>query len=128
MSVEIEPTELSFTSRLLSHCAHEYSNRKPGPFTTEVSQSLKIKNTNRTPIAFKVCFFLLLSRIYMFANHALDPQVKTTAPKQYESSPTYASALFIDEVPDTVSARTQEESSQGRKSRLRVRVSTRNAL
>ncbi|CZT09255.1 hypothetical protein WAI453_005694 [Rhynchosporium graminicola] len=46
MSVEIEPTELAFTR----------------PFTSEVSQSLKIRNTNRTPIAFKV---------------------KTTAPKQY---------------------------------------------
>ncbi|KAH7356463.1 PapD-like protein [Rhexocercosporidium sp. MPI-PUGE-AT-0058] len=46
MSVEIEPTELAFTR----------------PFTTEVSQSLKIRNTNRTPVAFKV---------------------KTTAPKQY---------------------------------------------
>jgi len=46
MSVEIEPTELAFAR----------------PFTTEVSQSLKIRNTNRTPVAFKV---------------------KTTAPKQY---------------------------------------------
>jgi len=46
MSVEIEPTELAFTR----------------PFTTEVSQSLKIRNSNRTPVAFKV---------------------KTTAPKQY---------------------------------------------
>jgi len=46
MSVEIEPTELSFTR----------------PFTTEVSQALKIRNPGRTPIAFKV---------------------KTTAPKQY---------------------------------------------
>merc|ERR1712225_185821 len=46
MSVEIEPTELAFAR----------------PFTTEVSQSLKIRNSNRTPVAFKV---------------------KTTAPKQY---------------------------------------------
>ncbi|PBP19352.1 MSP domain-containing protein [Diplocarpon rosae] len=46
MSVEIEPVELAFTR----------------PFTTEVSQSLKIRNTNHTPVAFKV---------------------KTTAPKQY---------------------------------------------
>merc|ERR1712098_1019742 len=46
MSVEIEPTGLAFTR----------------PFTTEVSQSLKIRNSNRTPVAFKV---------------------KTTAPKQY---------------------------------------------
>lgn len=46
MSVEIDPTELGF---------HR-------PFTNEVTQILKIKNANQTPIAFKV---------------------KTTAPKQY---------------------------------------------
>jgi len=46
MSVDIEPTELGF---------HR-------PFTQEVSQILKIKNPNHTPVAFKV---------------------KTTAPKQY---------------------------------------------
>ncbi|KIM95150.1 hypothetical protein OIDMADRAFT_206175 [Oidiodendron maius Zn] len=46
MSVEIDPTELVF---------HR-------PFTTEVSQVLKIRNPNHTPVAFKV---------------------KTTAPKQY---------------------------------------------
>lgn len=46
MSVEIDPVELGF---------HR-------PFTTEVSQTLKIRNPNRTPVAFKV---------------------KTTAPKQY---------------------------------------------
>jgi hypothetical protein len=46
MSVEIDPVELGF---------HR-------PFTQEVSQILKIKNPNHTPVAFKV---------------------KTTAPKQY---------------------------------------------
>jgi len=46
MSVEIDPVELGF---------HR-------PFTSEVSQSLKIRNPNSTPVAFKV---------------------KTTAPKQY---------------------------------------------
>ncbi|EKD16483.1 uncharacterized protein L3040_001218 [Drepanopeziza brunnea f. sp. 'multigermtubi'] len=46
MSVEIDPSELAFTR----------------PFTSEVSQSLKIRNPNHTPVAFKV---------------------KTTAPKQY---------------------------------------------
>lgn len=46
MSVDIEPFELSFRR----------------PFTTEVSQTLTLKNTNPTPVAFKV---------------------KTTAPKQY---------------------------------------------
>jgi hypothetical protein len=46
MSVEIDPTELGF---------HR-------PFTAEVSQILKIRNPNHTPVAFKV---------------------KTTAPKQY---------------------------------------------
>ncbi|KAK2033332.1 MSP domain-containing protein [Colletotrichum zoysiae] len=46
MSVEIEPAELSFRR----------------PFTVEVSQILRIKNPNQSPIAFKV---------------------KTTAPKQY---------------------------------------------
>lgn len=46
MSVEIDPVELGF---------HR-------PFTTEVSQILKIRNPNHTPVAFKV---------------------KTTAPKQY---------------------------------------------
>ncbi|KAK4179904.1 PapD-like protein [Triangularia setosa] len=46
MSVEIEPFELGFRR----------------PFTVEVAQILKIKNTNKEPIAFKV---------------------KTTAPKQY---------------------------------------------
>ncbi|PMD27160.1 VAMP-associated protein [Hyaloscypha hepaticicola] len=46
MSVEIDPQELAFQR----------------PFTTEVSQVLKIKNANHTPVAFKV---------------------KTTAPKQY---------------------------------------------
>ncbi|KAG9230579.1 putative vesicle-associated membrane protein-associated protein C16G5.05c [Amylocarpus encephaloides] len=46
MSVEIDPQELGF---------HR-------PFTQEVSQTLKIRNTNHTPVAFKV---------------------KTTAPKQY---------------------------------------------
>ncbi|KAF8862353.1 VAMP-associated protein [Acephala macrosclerotiorum] len=46
MSVEIDPVELGF---------HR-------PFTSEVSQALKIRNPNRTPVAFKV---------------------KTTAPKQY---------------------------------------------
>ncbi|PMD43950.1 VAMP-associated protein [Hyaloscypha variabilis F] len=46
MSVEIDPQELGFQR----------------PFTTEVSQILKIRNANHTPIAFKV---------------------KTTAPKQY---------------------------------------------
>ncbi|GJC98701.1 MSP domain-containing protein [Colletotrichum higginsianum] len=47
MSVDIEPSELSFRR----------------PFTVEVSQILRIKNPNQTPIAFKV---------------------KTTAPKQYD--------------------------------------------
>jgi len=46
MSVDIEPLELSFRR----------------PFTYEVSQTLTIKNPNKTPVAFKV---------------------KTTAPKQY---------------------------------------------
>jgi hypothetical protein len=46
MSVEIDPVELGFAR----------------PFTTEVSQILKIRNPNVTPVAFKV---------------------KTTAPKQY---------------------------------------------
>ncbi|KAF5609501.1 (VAMP)-associated [Fusarium subglutinans] len=46
MSVDIEPFELSFRR----------------PFTTEVSQTLTLKNPNSTPVAFKV---------------------KTTAPKQY---------------------------------------------
>ncbi|KAK3377715.1 PapD-like protein [Podospora didyma] len=46
MSVEIDPQELGFRR----------------PFTVEVSQVLKIKNTNTSPVAFKV---------------------KTTAPKQY---------------------------------------------
>ncbi|KAM5352680.1 hypothetical protein ACJ41O_005402 [Fusarium nematophilum] len=46
MSVDIEPFELSFRR----------------PFTTEVAQTLTIKNPNSTPVAFKV---------------------KTTAPKQY---------------------------------------------
>jgi hypothetical protein len=46
MSVEIEPLELGF---------HR-------PFTVEVSQTLKIRNSNHVPVAFKV---------------------KTTAPKQY---------------------------------------------
>jgi len=46
MSVEIEPFELSFKR----------------PFTTEVSQTLTLRNPNSTPVAFKV---------------------KTTAPKQY---------------------------------------------
>ncbi|KAJ4133394.1 phosphatidylinositol-binding protein scs2 [Fusarium equiseti] len=46
MSVEIEPFELSFKR----------------PFTTEVSQTLTLRNPNPTPVAFKV---------------------KTTAPKQY---------------------------------------------
>ncbi|KAJ4267613.1 phosphatidylinositol-binding protein scs2 [Fusarium torreyae] len=46
MSVDIEPFELSFRR----------------PFTTEVSQTLTLKNPNPTPVAFKV---------------------KTTAPKQY---------------------------------------------
>ncbi|RNJ58207.1 phosphatidylinositol-binding protein scs2 [Verticillium nonalfalfae] len=46
MSVEIEPFELSFQQ----------------PFTVEISRTLRIKNPNQTPIAFKV---------------------KTTAPKQY---------------------------------------------
>lgn len=46
MSVEIEPQELGFRR----------------PFTVEVAQILKIKNTNSSPVAFKV---------------------KTTAPKQY---------------------------------------------
>ncbi|CAG8949177.1 hypothetical protein HYFRA_00004800 [Hymenoscyphus fraxineus] len=46
MSVEIDPQELAFQR----------------PFTQEVSQTLKIRNPNHTPIAFKV---------------------KTTAPKQY---------------------------------------------
>ncbi|KAF3760647.1 hypothetical protein M406DRAFT_353474 [Cryphonectria parasitica EP155] len=46
MSVEIEPFELGFRR----------------PFTVEVSQILKLKNTNKQPVAFKV---------------------KTTAPKQY---------------------------------------------
>ncbi|TDZ15921.1 Vesicle-associated membrane protein-associated protein [Colletotrichum sidae] len=46
MSVDIEPAELSFRR----------------PFTVEVSQILRIKNPNQSPIAFKV---------------------KTTAPKQY---------------------------------------------
>ncbi|KAH8772090.1 PapD-like protein [Hyaloscypha finlandica] len=46
MSVEIDPQELAFQR----------------PFTSEVSQTLKIRNANHTPVAFKV---------------------KTTAPKQY---------------------------------------------
>lgn len=46
MSVEIDPTELGFQR----------------PFTQEVSQTLRIRNPNHTPVAFKV---------------------KTTAPKQY---------------------------------------------
>lgn len=38
------------------HCRQGRSNKTIGPFTTEVSQSLKIRNSNRTPVAFKVCY------------------------------------------------------------------------
>jgi len=54
MSVEIDPVELGFHRRLLCHCSEEGSDEETGPFTSEVSQSLKIRNPNRTPVAFKV--------------------------------------------------------------------------
>lgn len=64
------------------------SNRETGPFTTEVSQSLKIKNTNRTPIAFKVRSCLLLCYIYthlltMYSIYrSRPPPPSSTAPSQ----------------------------------------------
>ncbi|TVY22118.1 Vesicle-associated membrane protein-associated protein [Lachnellula hyalina] len=57
MSVEIDPQELGFVRG-----EEGVPNLFTGPFTTEVSQNLKIRNPNSTPVAFKV---------------------KTTAPKQY---------------------------------------------
>ncbi|RDL37836.1 PapD-like protein [Venustampulla echinocandica] len=65
MSVEIEPVELGF---------HR-------PFTQEVSQILKIKNPNHTPVAFKV---------------------KTTAPKQYCVRPNSGTVQPGQEVDVTV--------------------------
>ncbi|TVY54470.1 Vesicle-associated membrane protein-associated protein [Lachnellula suecica] len=80
MSVEIDPQELGF---------HR-------PFTTEVSQSLKIRNPNTTPVAFKV---------------------KTTAPKQYVYTPIWLRICLLRGRTDTASAPTLEESSLERKSR-----------
>lgn len=67
MSVELNPPELGFkrTSQCLRVCLRECQHTDSshlGPFTHEVSQTLRLHNPNSDPIAFKV---------------------KTTAPKQY---------------------------------------------
>jgi hypothetical protein len=82
MSVEIEPSELGFRR----------------PFTSEVSEILRIRNPNHTPVAFKV---------------------KTTAPKQYVSKrPPIEVQLFTDI--DIAFVPTQAESSQERRLKLLV--------
>lgn len=55
-----------------------------GPFTSEVSQTLKLKNPHSDPVAFKVCG-IPGRTIIIYSNMALTVvcmQVKTTAPKQ----------------------------------------------
>lgn len=57
MSVEIDPLELSFRSTSLSIVvcfSSTPSSDRPGPFTVEVGQILRIKNPNAAPVAFKV--------------------------------------------------------------------------
>ena len=57
MSVEIDPTELGFhrtCSQLRINIKTTQSLIVLGPFTMEVTQILKIKNTNQNPVAFKV--------------------------------------------------------------------------
>merc|ERR1711964_763529 len=73
MSVEIEPTELAFTR----------------PFTTEVSQSLKIRNSNRTPVAFKVCDSLefLRKQIHTYANICSISRSRLQPPSSTAHSP-----------------------------------------
>ncbi len=50
-----------------------------GPFTTEVSEILRLRNPHNDPVAFKVTW----PRVYIHTHNAKRPKVKTTAPKQY---------------------------------------------
>lgn len=52
----------------------------------EVSQVLKIRNPNSTPVAFKVRFLCSGNILLQSTNETLS-QVKTTAPKQYVLRP-----------------------------------------
>lgn len=55
MSVEIEPAELGFHRMLPRDLRSSQVTDVPlGPFTSEVSQTLKIRNPNHAPVAFKV--------------------------------------------------------------------------
>lgn len=54
MSVEIDPVELGFRSMSPGSPSSPALSNRSGPFTMEVSQVLKIKNPNTSPIAFKV--------------------------------------------------------------------------
>jgi hypothetical protein len=55
MSVEIDPLELGFRRRHFNfEVCCDILKPFTGPFTGEVTQTLKIKNPNHTPVAFKV--------------------------------------------------------------------------
>lgn len=58
MSVDIEPSELSFQRMFAAFAllATEVLTAPTGPFTTEVARTLTLKNPNSTPVAFKVRF------------------------------------------------------------------------
>lgn len=88
MSVEIDPVELGFHRMLIFDYLPTYTYRTIGPFTSEVSQILKIRNTNHTPVAFKVRRSPPTGQVYraLQPNRTLPTQVKTTAPKQYVSN------------------------------------------
>jgi hypothetical protein len=63
---------------------HESANGQIGPFSREVTETLRLGNPHSTPVAFKVCPSHHTHSVYC-TNYKV-PQVKTTAPKQYVSS------------------------------------------
>jgi hypothetical protein len=54
MSVDLHPAELGFRRNLdLSHC-RDLCSQYLGPFDHEVTEALRLTNTNTSPVAFKV--------------------------------------------------------------------------
>jgi len=54
MSVEIDPQELAFQRRCICCCARSWTDGNRAVHLGMVSQTLKIRNANHTPVAFKV--------------------------------------------------------------------------
>lgn len=63
MSVELEPSDLGFRRKCQSMCrpsVGSHLNELIGPFDREVTETLRLRNSNSDPVAFKVCIYAVI--------------------------------------------------------------------